>query len=191
MRLKFMKNILLPVVFVTLLAASVFAQPRTVTDYYLAMPSNFYNFVQLKDKTALTNYRRKNIKIEDVKNGYLKIESNDLEGFGEVALFKKNDGSYIIGQTSNGCGPVCGGDVNFWTYRGGQWTNVTKQLFAFSENDLRRLFETRKTEESDRIAYFELPREGRTVKLKCDSCDESGDAVLAEFEWNGTKFIRK
>lgn len=168
-----------------------FAQPKTVTDFYLAMPSNLYNFKQIKDKAALTKYRKKNIKIEDIKNGYLRIESTDHEGHGEVALFKKTDGSYIVGQVEVGCGPVCGGGVDFWTYKSGKWTNVTGQVFTFSEADLNKLFDSRNVEESDRASFFELPREGKIMTLKCDDCDANGDGILAKFEWNGSKFVKK
>lgn len=186
-----MKQFILLSTLVLMCAAFAFAQPKTVTDYYLAMPSNFYNFTQIKGKAALTKYRKKNLKVEDIKNGYLLIESNDLEGHGEVALFKKPDGSYIVGQTEVGCGPVCGGGVDFWTYKAGKWTKVTEQVFDFSEADLNNLFSSRKIEENDRTAFFELPREGKTMTLKCDDCDPIGDGVLAKFEWNGSKFVKK
>jgi hypothetical protein len=186
-----MKNILFLLISIVAFSTLAFAQPKTVTDYYLAMPSNYYNFTQIKDKAALRNYRKKNVNIEDIKNGYLRIESNDLEGHGEVALFKKTDGSYIVGQTEVGCGPVCGGSVEFWTYTAGKWTNVTKQVFIFSDADLNSLFASRNVEASDRTAFFELPREGKIMTLKCDDCDPNGDGVLAKFEWNGSKFVEK
>lgn len=100
--------------------------------------------------------RKKNIKIEDIKNGYLRIESVDWEGYGEVALFKKSDGSYLIGQTEVGCGPACTGNVEFWTYKAGTWTNVTKQVFTFSESDLNKIFDAkklRKVNESPILSY--------------------------------------
>jgi hypothetical protein len=186
-----MKQIILLSTLVLMCAAFAFAQPKTVTDYYLAMPSNYYNFTQIKDKAALRNYRKKNIKVEDIKNGYLRIESNDLEGHGEVALFKKTDGSYIVGQTEVGCGPVCGGSIEFWTYTAGKWKNVTKQVFTFSDADLNKIFASRNVEASDRTAFFELPREGKTMTLKCDDCDPNGDGILAKFEWNGSTFVKK
>lgn len=186
-----MKKVTYLLVAIVAFSTFAFAQPKTVSDYYLAMPSNLYNFTQIKDKAALTKYRKKNIKIEDIKNGYLRIESIDFEGRGEVALFKKNDGSYIVGQTLVGCGPICGGGVDFWTYKAGKWTNVTKQVFDFSEADLNKLFASRNVEENDRTAFFELPREGKTMTLKCDDCDPNGDGVLAKFEWNGSKFVKK
>jgi hypothetical protein len=56
---------------------------------------------------------------------------------------------------------------------------------------LNKLFASRNVEESDRTAFFELPREGKTMTLKCDDCDQNGDGVLAKFEWNGSKFLKK
>jgi hypothetical protein len=66
-----MKQITLSATLILMCVTFAFAQPKTVTDYYLAMPSNFYNFTQIKDKAALMKYRKKNIKVEDIKNGYL------------------------------------------------------------------------------------------------------------------------
>jgi hypothetical protein len=186
-----MKKLIYLLIAIVAFSTFAFAQPKTVTDFYLAMPSNLYNFTQIKDKAALTKYRKKNIKIEDIKNGYLRIESNDLEGHGEVALFKKNDGSYIVGQTDVGCGPVCGGGVDFWTYKAGKWVKVTDQVFNLSEEEWNELFGSKNVEENDRTAFFELPRQGKTMTLKCDDCDPNGDGVLAKFEWNGTKFVKK
>jgi hypothetical protein len=186
-----MKKLIYLLIAIVAFSTFAFAQPKTVTDFYLAMPSNLYNFTQIKNKAALMKYRKKNIKVEDIKNGYLRIESNDLEGRGEIALFKKTDGSYIVGQTEVGCGPICGGGVEFWTYKAGKWTNVTKQVFTFSDADLNKIFASRNVEESDRTAFFELPREGKTMTLKCDDCDPNGDGVLAKFEWNGMKFVKK
>ncbi|MBX7174413.1 MAG: hypothetical protein K1X72_25800 [Pyrinomonadaceae bacterium] len=183
-----MKRILFLFIAGILFTTIASAQPKTVTDYYLAMPSNLYNFNQVKDKVALIKDRKKNIKIEDIKNGYLRIESNDWEGFGEVALFKKGDGSYIIGQTEVGCGPICTGSVDFWTYQAGTWTNVTKQVLTFSKADLNKIFAERHVEESERAAYFELPRVGRKMKLKLGEGGE-GDDVLAEFDWNSVRFV--
>ena len=45
--------------------------------------------------------------------------------------------------------------------------------------------------ESDQASYFELPREGRVMKLVCDDCDATGDGVIMKFEWNGAKFVKK
>lgn len=186
-----MKKTLLIMIAVAAFCPAAFSQPKSVTDFYLAMPSNFYNFAQVKGKAALAKYRRKNIKTEDIKNGYIRIESTDMEGWGEVALFKKKDGSYIIGQTETGCGPVCGGGIDFWTYKAGKWAKVSQQVFPFSDADIQKIFDARKTEEEDRAYYFELPRQGRTIVAKCDGCDSSGDGVIASFGWDGAKFVKK
>ncbi len=182
---------------------SVFAQPKTVTDYFLAMPDNVYSTTlegkKVTGKPALTKLRKSMIKIEDIKNGYLKLEGA-WEGWAEIALFRKNDWSYIIAQAENGCGPACDGFVKFWTYKSGKWTEITAQIFPeISQKTAAKAFNAKKpaneesADENGFPFYYLLPRQGRTLKIACNECTQSGaeDFVFLEYEWNGSKFVKK
>lgn len=191
-----MKNIILAVLVTAFLAVAAAAQVKTVTDYYLAMPDDKYSTDiegnQIKGKAALEKFRRSLIKIEDKRNGYLKLEG-PWEGWAEIALFKKKDGSYIIGHAETGCGPACSGFVKFYTYAGGNWTDVTEKVFAEpSESEVLSIFKSKKIdiEGSGTDFYYLLPRVGTTVKMACNMCREarSPDFVLRSFNWNGVKF---
>lgn len=109
--------------------ASFSQQPKNVTDFYRAMPTDIYSTDfednKITGKAALAKPRKSLIKIEDVKNGYLKFEGA-WEGWAEIALFEKKDGSYLIAHAESGCGPPCAGFIKFFTYRSGKWTDVTK-----------------------------------------------------------------
>ena len=100
-----MKNILSLIVAIIVFASIAAAQPKTVTDYFLAMPADKYSKDiegnEIKNKSELIKFRKSLIKIEDIKNGYLKLEGT-WEGWVEIALFKKTDGSYVIAQAENG-----------------------------------------------------------------------------------------
>jgi hypothetical protein len=174
-------------------------KPTTVTDYYLALPGGVYGIKGTQDseihgfeddflfysnernesQLAIRKYRRSLIKIEDIKNGYLRLESSKWEGWVEVALFKKADGNYLIAISQVECGPGCGGDLLFLTYNKGTWANVTKRVFPSNSS-------------SDE-GYFKLPRVGTTIELICgdgsNKTCRNGNA-LDKFQWNGEDFTK-
>jgi len=172
--------------------------PRTVTDFYLALPKNiseignsadlgsafrtgfFFNMdAEKKAGPALEKYRRSLIKVEDTANGYLKIQGDGWSGWDEIALFKKTDGSYIVAISQVGDEPPLMGDVIFLSLGDGQWKNVTNDVFAplpFSSTH-----------------YYKLPRTGATITTLCTPSKGFGctpDAVLATHYWTKTRFTR-
>lgn len=169
---------------------------KTVTDFYLAMPRNISEIASPdgssfesdfyfndngtnKSDSAIAKYRKSLIKTEDIKNGYLKLESNGWEGWMEIVIFKRVDGHYIVAVTQVGCGPSCIGEIMFLTYSGDKWTNVTNQVFPVTPSSFK--------------GYFRLPRVGTTVELVCGD-DSSEDCkkgeTLSVFKWNKGKFIK-
>lgn len=202
-----MKKISLVFMFVVAFSLSIFAQtPKTVTDYFLAMPTDVYSTDiegnKIKGKAALTKHRKSLIKVEDKKNGYLRLEGA-WEGWAEIALFKKKDGSYLIAQAESGCGPACEGFIKFFTYKAGKFTDVTSKVFPdLTEDQIIDAFAARDidTEEDGTSHYFLLPQIGTTIKMACNVCETSADSdevseesdiTLMEFTWNGEKFSVK
>lgn len=198
-----MNKTLLFILLISTFGFSIFAQPKTVTEFYLVMPDDIYVFStkmgeKITDKAELIKFRKSLIKIEDIKNGYLKLEG-DWEGWAEIVLFKKTDGSYLIAENLSGCGPACEGTLKFWTYKGGKWTEVTKQIWTeISGTDAIKVFNSHRqdgierAEENDFSFYYLLPRYGKTLKIACNLCSYlDGDFVFMQFDWNGTKFVRK
>lgn len=175
------------------------ANPKTVTDYYLALPGGVYGIKGTQDseipgfeddflfyanernesRSAISKYRNSLIKIEDTKNGYLRLESDKWEGWAELALFKKGDGTNLLAIAQVEWGGGCRGGLLFLTYKSGEWKNVTRQVFPAN---------------SPMGNYFKLPLVGTTIQLICG--DESNQSckprkVLAEFEWNKQTFVKK
>ena len=198
-----MNKLLLTVAILMLSATASMAQLRTVTDYFLAMPNAAYSRdasgAVIKGKAKVDAYRRSLIKTEDIKNGYLRLEG-PWEGWAEIALFKRTGGGYIVAHAESGCGPACSGFVKFWTVSGGKWTNVTAGVFKeLSDVDAAKLFNRKKAAEDETASaegfsfYYLLPREGKTVRAACNECSNSGgdDFILAEWEFDGAKFVRK
>jgi len=183
-------------VFSMFVVAAGQTQPRTVTDFYLTLPGSvngiegtqesdlygfendfrFYSNERNESKAEILRYRKSLIKIEDIKNGYLRLESDKWHGWVELALFKKADGSTLVAISQVECGPVCSGGVIFCAYRNSHWKNVTQEVFS---------------ESSSRRGYYALPRVGTSINSVCggDGCRQG--QVLAEFQWNKQKFIKK
>lgn len=137
--------------FATIIILPVFASaqmPKTVTDYFLAFPNDKYavdfDGKKITNKAALTKFRKSLIKIEDTKNGYLRLEGA-WEGWAEIVLFKKKDGDYLIAHAESGCGPACDGFVKFYTYKAGKWTEVTETVFPkLTETEIKKAFNDKK-----------------------------------------------
>ena len=185
--------------FISVVCAFGQAQPKTVTEFYLALPGGihgiagtqnseipgfeddffFYSNQRNEAKSSILKYRKSLIKIEDIKNGYLRLESNEWEGWVEIALFKKGDGSYLVALSQVACRPGCSGGIIFSTYKSGNWKNETNQVFPGSPQ---------------RGGYYKLPRFGTTIALVCG--DEGGESchdgeTLAKFQWNKDKFVKE
>jgi len=195
------------ILFLLVFPAAVGAQqaPKTVTDFFLLLPGNsnavagtrnpdesyfengffFYLSERSNSEAAIIKYRRSVIKTEDLKNGYLKLEADDWDGWAEIALFKKADGSYLVALSQiDYMGPGSAGDIMILSLERGQWTDVTKSVFPGNP--------------FSGIAYFKLPRVGTTIALTCS--DERGDEskpecqageTLAEYLWDKTKFVKR
>lgn len=184
-------------IFSFLVSASAQTQPRTVTEFYLSLPGSingiegtqdsdipgfesdffFYANERNESSAAIRAYRKSLIKIEDVKNGYLRVESHEWKGWAEVALFKKADGSYVVAISQVACTASCRGGVIFATYRSGHWKDVTKEVFPHS---------------SQQQSYYQLPRVGTSIVLVCgDKTSKSClfGVELAEFQWNKERFV--
>lgn len=156
------------------------AASGTVTDFYLKLPAKYLQIL-----AAIPN-RRSLIEIEDMANGYLKLGSNAWEGWGEVALFKRANGSYVLALTEYGCGPECDGTLTFLDCKNGKWKEINL-LPLYTAGDLRTAFHGSKGRQPDEDEMneqvFELPRKGKEITLKIGGVPAMG------FLWQGEEFV--
>ncbi|HQU86325.1 MAG TPA: hypothetical protein PKY59_24560 [Pyrinomonadaceae bacterium] len=204
-----MKKFLLLIISIFAFSSFAFAQPKTVTDYFLAMPDSenfpYYRNEQTTTKEELVKFRKSMIEIEDIKNGYLKLKG-DWNGYGEIVLFKKTDGSYLIANSRVNCDEGCEGFLELYSYKNGNWKDVGFDLLPkygdiVMEYNKKRPKGTPAANVSgdDTIGLefvYHLPRVGRSIKISCNSClpaqkTPEKEFYFAEFEWNGAKFIKK
>lgn len=165
---------------------------RTVTDFYLQLPMIMVN------DSATAAERRARIEIEDAANGYLKLKpgaEQDAREYTEIALFKKTSGGYVVAVNSLGCAENCLSTVRFLERRADRWIDVGSRVYRIApETDLAQ-YRAKKTaahrDYADENGFWtrtDLPREGRTVRVKY-----TGEGAAKEFElfsatWNGERF---
>jgi hypothetical protein len=150
---------------------------RNVLEYYKLLPSNM-----LDNEGALAK-----LIVEDIKNGYLKIEGA-FEGYIEVALFRKKDGSGILVVGNTSCGPVCGTDLNAYEYMDDQMKEVTEDVMpSLTEDEIRAEFRRIvKDPNAEMVSFiYELPRFGKTIKI----LDDDSGKLIYSLEFKKDKFV--
>jgi hypothetical protein len=163
----------------TLCVFSIRAQTKkdskNVLDYYQLLPSN----VLEKEGTKVI--------VKDTSNGYLKIEGA-FDGYIEVALFRRKDGTAVLLIGTTYCGPVCGTDLEAKEYKKGTWFDLADKILPkLTEDRVRAKFrKDRKDPQAEMISYiYELPRNGTVIKI---NDDESGDLIY-KLAWKNNKFV--
>lgn len=154
---------------------------RNVYDYYKILPSNDNLLTSdiLKSKDT-------KIVIKDKKNGYLKIEGA-FEGWVEVVLFRRRDGSAVVLVGENTCGPVCGTDLSAYELVDGKLEKITAKVFPkITEDEVRGKFRRNRNDPNAEMVSFVyvLPRYGMSIKI---NDDESGDLIY-EIKWEDDMF---
>jgi hypothetical protein len=181
----------------TLASGSVVAQktasvPKTVTDYFMLMTADMLPALEgVKNRRSL-------IKVEDVNNGYLRLEGG-WEGWAEVALFRKKNGTVVIVIEHVGCGPACMGGASFFEYRGGKWIDVDDGVMPELMNeDILAAYNRIKTRGDEPhtldelpYTYWILPRRGTSLRIAIGDESPSNGKVLMTYDWNGERFVKR
>ncbi len=149
--------------------------PRTVVDYYLLLPSEYFGGLANEGsrQERLRILRDFKGSLVDTRNGYLYLEGDGAQESLTVCLFRRPDRSYLIAVNANedsdgGWDP----SLDFYLYRNGHLVNVTRSTL------LRRF--------SKKLGY-KLPRYGTTIKV----ITEAGETVY-ELPWvNGRFRVRR
>lgn len=126
------------------------------------------------------------IEVRDTKNGYLKI-TGAIDGWLEVALFRKTNRKPLLVIGVTGCGPACGTELHAFEFRSRKAVNVSKKVFPkFKENEVDNKLARRfgKKEDYYGDVLDVLPRKGKTIK----TVFESEDDVLYRMEWKNDRF---
>jgi len=160
-------------------------EPKTIREFFMLLPTKYFNLESCeaaKDKgcrKAKQEYLKTFVEIEDTANGYLKAGCDGAQSCLEMAIFKKPDGSYLVGLRSDF---EMVSDSYFIDYDKGAWKDVGADIVeGFSKDN-----------------YYAFPRHGTTVqvfeKLPIDAeptSDLGKGRKLYDLEWKGGKFTKK
>jgi hypothetical protein len=146
----------------------------------MALPERYFSLdccYNIKNyRKGKEEYLKRYLNVEDTANGYMSGYGDAAqEGF-EMALFKRPNGTYLIGFYTYGEGgvedtPWC----VFLNYDRGRWTDVSRTVIP---NYSKEKYE------------YKLPRVGTTIQV-FEKSEESEPKKLYDLAWTGSKFVVK
>lgn len=159
---------------------SVKPTPKTVRDFFMLLPSAYFEVGCCKDTKE--SYLKTYLDVEDTANGYMKGGAEAGQGGFEMTLFKKPDNAYIIGLYTFG---EVWDDFRFLEYRGGKWFDVSKKVVPDYSSKRWYILPRYGT----KVEVYERNRE-ETASEEDFEIVEKGEK-LYDLEWKNGKFVIK
>lgn len=197
-----MRSLILAMIALSLAATAFGQAPKSVRDYYLAIPPEHIK----ADKAKRTAW----ISTESREDGYLEytIPAADLgvseaEGraWGNVQVFEKTEGGVVVGLTTNMCSEgICVGNVLFLDYNNGTWEDVSGDLAPQPDNDevitilraapafMKKGMLKDSVQVPLTITFNGTDKLIQFVAGETEKISDSG-VVAKSFKWNGVTFI--
>ena len=184
------KKILFLIFAIALFALSTSAQseePKTVRDFFNLLPQKYFEIgccgveTDTDSERAHAKYLETFLRVEDTANGYLEGGGEAGQGGITMALFKRPDGTYIVGvETADEMYE----HNYFLEYKNGKWYDISAKVIPkFGKNKL-----------------YSLPRYGTKIEVFAKKVIErvSDDQVINEIGaklydlvWKNGKFTIK
>ena len=148
-------------------------RPKTVLDYFMLLPQEFFEFPKSHLKSYLYG-EGFNMLMVDKKNDYLRMAGDAAQVTIYMALFR-HKGRVLVGIYTDGEG---GGMLHLMRYENRRWKDVTKAMLPIPYNE-------------DYI--YMIPRYGTTIKVTTGNKEGNwieygrGKKVY-ELVWTGGKF---
>jgi hypothetical protein len=129
-------------------------QPKSVREYFMLLPKEYWGLECCADKQgkeyqkALEDYIKDPhfAVVIDEKNGYMEGDSDGAQYAIRMGLFKRLDGTYLIGLERFGEGEH---DNFFLDYKDGEWIEVQQKMIpGYNGNN-----------------FYQMPRYGTTVQV--------------------------
>ena len=138
-------------------AAAQSSVPKTVADFFLLVPERYMEGYDLRFREELLRGERRGV-VVDIPNGYISYDESDNPSGFEFAIFRKNDGSYLVAYSTGAFGdPELDKELGNWptllllSYEGGgRWRDVTRASLPVGP---------------DKKLYYKLPRRGRSIEV--------------------------
>lgn len=142
-------------------------KPRTVVDFLLLLPKNYVGNYTI---SARQKFLKQN-GTTDAANGYLEFGgAGENDAFVVAAIFKKDDGDYLITTAISGAGAQ---KLYFLDYDGKKFVNAAKRVLPADFG----------AEKINGDYNCELPRYNRTINCR----DAAGK--LTYLGWTGKEFV--
>ncbi|MBV9926807.1 MAG: hypothetical protein JOZ96_17440 [Acidobacteria bacterium] len=135
-------------------AAAQAPEPKTVADFFLLVPERYMLGYDLRFREEMLRGEHRGV-VVDIENGYISYDASDNPTGFEFAIFRKNNGRYIVAYSNGVSDNFDDDDYTFLllSYEGGRWRDVTKELLPVPYNK--------------KHGYM-LPRRGRDVRVLDD-----------------------
>lgn len=137
-------------------AAAQSTEPKTVADFLLLVPERYMDGYDLALRKELLRGDRRGA-IVDIPNGYISYDESDNPSGFEFAIFRKNNGKYLVAYSDGAfydaeMGEELGNPPTFFllSYERGKWRNVTRTSLPIA---------------FDKKMAFKLPRQGRNIEM--------------------------
>jgi hypothetical protein len=142
------------ILFLTVCAAQAQTkQPKTVRDFFNLLPQKYFTLEGCADKPTVANcnkarseYLKTYLETEDTANGFMKGGCDGAQSCFTMALFKRANGTYIIGLTTIF---ELGENSYFLEYANGKWKDISAKIVP----------------EYGKNKVYDLPQKGTTVEV--------------------------
>jgi hypothetical protein len=134
-------------------AKPAMATQKTVLDYFMLLPQQFFEFPKSHLKSYLHDEGFEMLMV-DKKNDYLRMAGDAAQATIYMALFRYKR-RVLVGTYSDGEG---GGVLHLMRYENGRWKDVTKAVLPVPYND--------------NYQYI-IPRYGTTIKVTTGNSDDN------------------
>ena len=128
-------------------------RPKTVRDFFELLPQKYFTLegcaadpTKRNCDRARAEYLKRYLEVEDTANGYMRGGCDGAQGCFHMALFKRPDGTYVVGLTTS---HEMSESSYFLEYAGGAWRDVAARVVPGYGED----------------KVYELPRYGTTVEV--------------------------
>ncbi len=170
------------------------AQPQNVLDFYLLLPKEELPALESTEKP-----RQAFVQHQDLANGYLEVNNPDLQGVAQVALFRRKNREALIGVAQIEQTVASTGSVKFLEYRQDKWSDVTTEVLPkvpdeeilTAYNRIKKGDDEARTLQQLPAVYWNLPKKGTTVELRCGEDSDAKDKSLLKFTWDGARFFKQ
>ena len=155
-------------------AAAQSSAPKTVGDFFLLVPERYLDGYDLRFRKELLRGEHRG-GVVDIANGYISYDASDNPTGFEFAIFRKNNGKYIVAFSDSVSDNFDwelfdGYRLFLLSYEGGKWRDVTRSLLPVPFNK--------------RLSYY-LPRRGRSIEVTNDK------GTLYTLMWRNDRFHLK